>query len=332
MPGHRPKALAGRSPRNVGALTTALATGALLVAGPVGAAIEFRYVDALDLTRHQDGRLLPAAVTCDARDDGVVVTDGAHGVLHVVNGARVETFRTTGFAALAQPDDGAIDGSGRLLAITLVDGSRRELARLDVYGEPDGWSAAAPGEGWSPDHVMVASDGNYVTVDSHSGLMAKHDARSGEVLWSAVIAERAAADGDLEMGLGRPAQLADGNYAVPGSNLHRILIIAEGGEVLDSFGRFGSSPGRMVAPVAVAAGPGGTLLVLDQMRHKILAFDGRHEFVGEFGSIGDAPGAFYHPVSMATDGSGHLYVAQGYRGRVQVFSVAFSVPGDGAVE
>jgi hypothetical protein len=73
--------------------------------------------------------------------------------------------------------------------------------------------------------------------------------------------------------------------------------------------------------VAVAEGPGGTLLVLDQMRHKILAFGADQEFISEFGSIGDAPGAFYHPVSIATDGSGHLFVAQGYRGRVQVFSV-----------
>ena len=97
---------------------------------------------------------------------------------------------------------------------------------------------------------------------------------------------------------------------------------------LAAFGRFGTSPGRMVTPVATAEGPRGMLLVLDQMRHKVMAFDGQHEFLDEFGSIGDAPGDFYHPVSMATDAAGRLYVAQGYRSRVQVFSVL----ADGAVE
>lgn len=302
--------------------------GLAILAGPAAATVSIRYERALDLTRHEDGRLLPVAVSCEPVTGGLVVTDGAHGVLHVFNGADVETFRTTGYAGLSQPDDGAVDQAGRLLGITLVDGAQRALARLDVYGEPDGWTAASPRDGWNPDHVMVARDGNYVTIDGTSGLLAKHDAATGAVLWAKVIAEPEPEDRDLEMGLGRPVQLADGSFAVPGSNLHRILLVAEDGEVRSSFGRFGTSPGRMVAPVAVAEGPAGSLLVLDQMRHKILAFDGQQEFITEFGSLGDAPGAFYHPVSMATDGTGHLYVAQGYRGRVQVFSVQ----ADGAVE
>jgi hypothetical protein len=328
MPRIRPTALARFRLRNVGTLTAALGACVVLGAGAAGAAVEFRYERALDLTRHEDGRLLPVSVTCDVVSGGVVVTDAAHGILHVFNGAGIETFRTTGFAGLSQPDDGAIDHAGRLLGVTLADGTRYTLARLDVYGEPDGWTAAAPRDDWRPDHVLVARDGNYVTIDGTTGLLAKHDAATGDVMWAKVIAEPEADAGDLEMGLGRPVELADGSYAVPGSNLHRIVLVGEDGEVRTSFGRFGSSPGRMVAPVAVAEGPGGTLLVLDQMRHKILAFGADQEFISEFGSIGDAPGAFYHPVSIATDGSGHLFVAQGYRGRVQVFSVLAA----GAVE
>ena len=313
--------------RLVDAVTTAVGL-VLLAAVPASAAVSFRYEGAIELSRQPDGRLLPAAVTCGGAAGGLVVTDAAQGAFHIVNAAGIETFRTSGYAGLARPDDGTLDHSGRLLGVTLVDGSRRALVRLDVYGEPDGWTATAPRDGWQPDHVMVAADGNYVTIDGTSGLMAKHDAATGAVLWSAVVAEPAAGNGDLEMGLGRPAQLADGTYALCGSNLHQVLVIAEGGEVLATFGRFGSSPGRMVAPVSVAAGPQGTVLVLDQMRHKVLAFDTQGGFISEFGSIGDAPGAFYHPVSIATDGTGHLYVAQGFRGRVQ----AFSVLADGTVE
>ncbi len=320
-----------RHPWGVGALTSAaLALLASALPAPAlsatdartaGYRFEFRYESSLELQRHEDGRLLPAAVTCDDRTGGMVVTDAAHGVLHVFNAAGVEAFRTSGYAELSQPVDGAIDHAGRLVAVSLSGGARRTLARLDVYGEPDGWAAQAPREGWRPGRVLVARDGNYVTVDDASGLMAKHDAETGAVLWSAVIAEPESGDRGLELGLGRPVQLPDGTYAVPGANLHRILLVEEGGAVRASFGRFGASPGRFVAPVAVAAGPDGSLLVLDQMRHKVLAFDARQEFSGEFGVVGDAPGAFYHPVSIATDAGGRLYVAQGYRGRVQVFSV-----------
>lgn len=324
----RPTSLARSLLRNVGLLTTTLGVGLAVCASPADAAVNFRYERALELSRHQDGRLLPASVTCQTLSGGLVITDGAHGALHVFNAAGVETFRTTGFSRLVQPVDGATDRSGRLVGITLVDGARTVLARLDTYGEPDGWSAEAPRADWHPTHVMVAADGNYVTIDDASGLLAKHDANTGAVMWSAVVAEQDAENKDLEMGLGRPVQLSDGSYAVSGSNLHRILLVAEGGEVTGAFGRFGSSPGRMVAPVAVAEGPGGSLLVLDQMRHKVIAFGRDGAFISEFGSIGDAPGDFYHPVSIATDGSGHLYVAQGYRGRVQVFSVL----ADGTVE
>lgn len=320
MPLHRPTALARFTLRNVCCLTTTLGA-LLLLAGPAAASVDFRYERALDLQRHEDGRLLPVSVTCDPGTGGLVVTDAAHGVLHLCNGAGIETFRTTGFASLSQPDDGAIDRAGRLVSLTLADGSRRTLARLDVYGEPDGWTAASPRDGWLPDHLLVTRDGHYVTVDGTTGLLAKHDADSGAVIWAKVIAEQETENGDLEMGLGRPVEMADGSFAVPGSNLHRIVLVDQHGDVKLSFGRFGSSPGRMVAPVSVAEGPGGSLLVLDQMRHKILAFGANQEFLGEYGSIGDAPGNFYHPVSIATDGSGHLYVAQGYRGRVQVFSV-----------
>ncbi|MBM4129875.1 hypothetical protein FJ250_02445 [bacterium] len=317
---HRPE---GVGAWTVAALSLALMVPVLAMTGvpTAGAAVAFRYEKNLELQRHEDGRLLPAAVTCDDRSGGMVVTDAAHGVLHVFNAAGVEAFRTTGFAGLSQPVDGAIDHAGRLVAVSLSGGARRTLSRLDVYGEPDDWAAQAPRDDWRPGHVLVARDGHYVTVDDASGLMAKHDAETGAVLWSAIIAEPESGAGGLELGLGRPAQLPDGSYAVPSSNLHLVLLVDEGGAVRSTFGRFGSSPGRFVAPVAVAPGPDGTLLVLDQMRHKVLAFDARQEFSGEFGWVGDAPGAFYHPVSIATGAGGRLYVGQGYRGRVQVFNV-----------
>lgn len=310
------------------ALVTAATVSALGTAGVAEGAIDLRYESALRLSSRPDGRLLPVAVTCNDEAAELVVTDSAWSALHVFNAEGVETFRTEDFARLSSPVDGAVDTAGRLVALSMADGNRFTIVRLDTYGEPDAWLPASPRDGWRPDHLLVSRDGHYVTVDGATGLLAKHDAGTGAVLWTTVIAEPDPEDPNLETAIGRPVELADGTFAVPGGNLHNVILVGADGAVITSFGRFGSSPGRMVTPVAVAAGPQGTLLVLDQMRHKILVFDDKQQFVTEFGSIGDAPGAFYYPVAMAADSAGHVYVAQGYRGRVQVFNVR----ADGAVE
>jgi hypothetical protein len=297
-------------------------------AATAGATVQFRYERGLTLSQGRDAPARPVAVTCDAPTGDVCVTDGVFSALHLFNVAGVETFRTGAYAGLSLPNDGAVDPQGRLVAVAATSDGQGTIVRLDVYGERDGWTPERPAGTWRPTHLVVSRDGHYVTVDGTSGLMAKHDAVTGAVLWAKVIAKPGADDPDLDMDLGRPAQLPDGSYAVAGNNLHVVLLVSEDGEPITAFGRFGTSPGRMVAPVATAVGPGGLLLVLDQMRHKLMAFDGQHEFLDEYGSIGDAPGDFYHPVSMATDASGHVFVAQGYRSRVQMFSVL----ADGTVE
>ena len=290
--------------------------------------MSIRYERTLELSQDHNGQARPVAVSCDANHGEVCVTESAYSALHVFNAAGVETFRSGGFANLLSPNDGTVDHEGRLVATTLVDGQRGTISRLDIYGEPDGYRPEAPANGWKPGHLVVMHDGNYLTLDTTSGVLAKHDANTGALLWSATIGDGQSDDKSLEMDLGRPAELGDGTICVPGGNLHVVLVLSAEGKQLESFGRVGSSPGRMFFPVAAAAGPDGGLFVLDQLRHKILAFNAGHEFKYEYGSIGDAPGAFYHPVSMAADGTGHLYVAQGFKGRVQVFSVL----ADGAVE
>lgn len=313
---HHAKAALG-----VAVLTAVLGAASLAMASGTGGMVTIRYEGALALSQNHDGRARPAAVTCDAVAGEICVTDAAYSALHLFNAAGAETFRTGGFANVTAPNDGAVDHEGRLVTISLVDGKSSAIARLDVYGEPDGYRVEQPAADWRPTHLLVTRDGHYVTVDGASGLMAKHDANTGAVLWAETIGGGVGDDASLDMNLGRPAEMSDGTFCVPGGNLHVMLVVSEDGRQLSSFGRVGSSPGRMVYPVAAAAGPGGTLLVLDQLRHKIMAFDGQHEFLSEYGSIGDTPGAFYYPASMATDGNGHVYVAQSFRSLVQVFNV-----------
>lgn len=291
-----------------------LLSGWAAVAGP---AFEIRYERGLELSSSREGQSHPVSVTCDPVSGEICVTESSNSALHVFNAAGIETFCTGGFSGLTLPGDGAVDHVGRLVAATPFNGARGAIVRLNVYGEPDGYEAESPSDGWNPEHLLVTRDGHYLTVDPSVALLAKHDADTGALLWSHSLAEAGASD----MNLGRPAQMADGTFRIPGGDMHRILIVSEDGELTDSFGRFGSAEGRFVFPVAAAVGPQGTLLVLDRMRHKVMVFDEQNKFVSEYGSIGDAPGRFYHPVSLASDGAGRCYVAQGYRGRVQVFNV-----------
>ena len=281
------------------------------------AAFTIRYERGLELTQSRDGQPRPVSVTCDPTSGDICVTESTGSSLHIFNAAGVETFRTGRFSGLVTPGDGAIDSEGRLVALSTINGRGATIVRLDIYGEPDGYHAEPAAADWSPSHLLITRDGHYLTVDATAALLAKHDAISGALLWSSALGDETTRD----QGIGRPLQMADGTFRIPGGDLHSVLVVAEDGTALESFGRMGTAAGRFVFPVAAAAGPQGSLLVLDQMRHKVMVFDAANTFVTEYGSIGDAPGRFYHPVSIATDSNGRLYVAQGFRGRVQVFNV-----------
>ncbi|MCB1184227.1 NHL repeat-containing protein [bacterium] len=285
------------------------------------ARLGFQYAGQLEISRGSDGALRPVSVTCDPVSQEIVVTDARQMGIHIFNPARVEVFRTSGFAALVGPVDASLDAAGRTVFLQRLAGRAHAVRRLDLYGEPDGFTAAAPTAEFDPEHLLVTHDGHYLTLDSNSGLLVKNDADTGVVLWSRNLGGEATGNNGLML-FGRPAEAPDGRIIVPGGATHVILVLDAHGAIQTAFGRFGSSPGRLVFPVGAAFGPHGELLVLDRMRHKVLVFDGTdYEFQSEFGAQGSSPGQFYHPVALASSADGRLFVAQGFQGRVQVFNI-----------
>ena len=280
-------------------------------------AIEIRYEKTLDLHQGREGRLRPVSVSCDHISGEITITEARNSAVHVLNLEAIETFLTGPFASLSLPIDAISDAQGRLVCLTKSSGWTNSISRLNIYGEPDTYFHEIPRETWNPDHLTITRDGHYLTIESDNGFLAKHDADTGQILWTAFMGD----ENLTEAHLGRPFETPSGNILVPGGRLFQIFVLSAHGELLESFGRFGSSPGRLVFPVDVASGPEDTILVLDRLRHKILVFDADHSFLTEFGSLGSRPGQFYHPVSMAADDRGSIYVAQGYQGRVQVFNI-----------
>jgi outer membrane protein assembly factor BamB len=277
---------------------------------------QFHFERILSLSAGPVGQTHPVSVTWDPVQGEVCVTDVRQVSLHVMNSFGIELFHTSQVARLSHPSDGSVDRQGRLVCLDRAEKSYFSIRRLNVYGEPDTFTAEIPDENWSPRHLLVTRDGHYLTLDSASGLMAKHDHETGLLIWKRSIAQPMGDD----LHLGRPAEAADGRLYVPGGNLRQILVLNGEGKALEAFGEFGSAEGYFSFPVAVSFTPEGSLLVLDRMRHKIMVFDQEHTFVSEFGSMGSSPGQFYHPVAMTTDSDNQVYVAQGFLGRVQVFS------------
>lgn len=266
------------------------------------------------------GRTMPVSLTIDAHTQELCVADSRDGAIYLLGNGDVETFRTNPLAGVASPWDGCIDLLGRIVFAERGISPLAVLKRLNVFGEPESFTPQVPDSVWNPQRVIVTRDGNYVSLDPMSGLLAKHDAATGELLWT----HRCHVDGVTGENLGRPAEAPDGRIYVPGADLRVVLVLSADGAPAGVFGRFGASVGRFVLPVGVAFGPSGEVLVLDRLRAKILVFDPQHEFVTEFGSLGFGPGQFYHPAALAATASGKVYVAQGFQGRVQVFRLGRS--------
>jgi hypothetical protein len=278
------------------------------------------YANQLNISTGSEGIIRPNAVTCDPFHSEIVVTDARQMGIHILNPAGIEVFQTSVFAGVVSPLDASIDAAGRTVYLGRVSGQAHRIGRLNLYGEPDSYLAAVPNDQFDPQHLIATRDGNYLSLDTDSGVLVKNDSRTGAVIWERRIAGEIAAPNGV-LNLGRPVEAADGRLAIPGGELHSMVMLNANGELETSFGRFGTSPGRLVFPVAAVFGPEGTLLVLDRMRHKILVYGPDYGFQTEFGSMGGYPGQFYHPIAMAGTSDGRLLVAQGYLGRVQVFNI-----------
>ena len=313
--------------RSAQSRSLACALGSLLLLSLLGASaasagIHALYQGRLRLASGVGAVARPGAVSIDPTRGEICVTDEPGASLQVFNDRGVLVYRTDRLSGLSSPMDAGIDSLGRFVCTDSDSLASRTIRRLSYLGEPDAFRPEPPQAGWYPTRLTITADGNYVTLDQNSGVLAKHDARSGALLW-----QRRLGGGKADaLSLGRPAEAPDGKLYVPGGELHEVLILSADGEPLSSFGTMGTAAGRLIFPVGVGFAPDGIVAVLDRMRHTVVLYDRRLQVVGEFGGFGAAPGQLYHPIAIAAAPSGLIYVAQGYESRVQVFRIVSSDP------
>lgn len=267
----------------------------------------------------------PSAVSLAVGNRSLCVTDEATCGLDVYDDQGFLRFQTSSLAGLSSPQDASIDARGDFVFTDRAGKRSRTIRRLNFLGEPMDYDPELPREGWYPRHLVIAEDGNYITLDT-SGLLAKHDAATGKLMWKLQVMDPEAEFVDL---MGRPAVAPDGKIYVPDPGGRSVLVVSGDGRLLATFGESGSKRGTFAFPVGIAFGSPDQILVLDRMRHRILVFDADYEFVTEFGRLGYGTGEMYHPVAITAAADGRIWIAQGYKGRVQMFRLrdTESIPG-----
>ena len=304
----------------IGLCAVLAATALLSSPAPARSAVLLQYESTLPATP-RCGR--PTAVTIDAATSAICVTDEASQSIDIYDAQDFHQFRTDDAAKLAGPEDACLDDEGGLVFTDAVPGAGRTIRRLDLFGEPLPYAPERPQPDWCPGHLIVTRDGNFVSIDQRTGLITKHAAETGALIWQLALAPD---DPEMQDLLGRPAEAADGSIYIPGGRLRRVLVLSADGAPLTTFGVPGAKRGEFAFPVGVAFGSDATVLVLDRMRHRVLAFDASHTFLGEYGRLGEAPGSLYHPVALAASADGRVLVAQGYQGRIQAFRLIDTSP------
>ena len=90
---------------------------------------------------------------------------------------------------------------------------------------------------------------------------------------------------------GRPSRVAldhSENLVVTDTNNHAVHVISsEDGKILNSFGGFGSIPGKLNEPRGVAVGPEGQIVVADNGNCRMQVFDPRGNPKFHWGASGD---------------------------------------------
>lgn len=123
------------------------------------------------------------------------------------------------------------------------------------------------------------------------------------------------------------AVASDGSLFIADTMNHRIQHVRPDGEVIETWGSFGSSEqgtgteGTFNEPWGLGIAPDGTIYVADTWNHRIQHFTADGEFLDMFGTFGqgETPFAYWGPRDVAVDANGRLFVADTGNKRIVIF-------------
>jgi predicted membrane-bound mannosyltransferase/sugar lactone lactonase YvrE len=144
-----------------------------------------------------------------------------------------------------------------------------------------------------------------------------------------IILEAESSLDELDLRLPRNLEIAqDGSLYLLDTGNHRVLHLTPGGDLLNSWGSYGSQesgegalPGAFNEPWGIAISPEGDIYVADTWNHRIQKFTAEGEYLLSWGHFGqrETPDAFWGPRDVAVDDQGHVYVSDTGNKRIVVF-------------
>lgn len=116
------------------------------------------------------------------------------------------------------------------------------------------------------------------------------------------------------------ARDAKGFFYVTDSQSHRVKVLSAQGELLRTWGSYGTGDGQFNTPLGIALTPTGEVLVVDTLNNRIQIFNTEGQYLSQFGRLGTDNGQFNHPNALTVDAQGRVYVSDTRNHRIQAFS------------
>ncbi len=216
---------------------------------------------------------------------------------------------------LKKPHGVAIDPQGRILvtdtelqALIRFD---RDKRRMDVFG------TTGPSRLGIPLGVEVTDDGRiFVASSANREIVAYND--GGDVI--GVYGREGQLQNPTDVALhpnGKTLFVAD-------SKAHEIVVFdLTTGKRSFAFGQRGEDEGEFNFPTALAFGPEGDLLVVDQMNSRVQLLSEEGEYMDSFGDLGVGFGNFVRPKDIAVTADGLIMVTDAAFNNIQIFDIDF---------
>ncbi|MGH2615152.1 MAG: sigma-70 family RNA polymerase sigma factor [Thermomicrobiales bacterium] len=233
----------------------------------------------------------------------------------------------------------ALDGNGTLYAMSIASGSEEE-STVQKFRLPEATAAALPaGTGpalaaiefagditggddplGAPAGMAVAADGTLYVVESSNDRVRVFDGagapmatwgESGTEAGQFQFHEGDAAFGDVKIG-------PDGSVYVLEMIGNRVQKFSADGEVVDTWGGFGTGDGQFTKPTTLTIDAESRIHVVDQDAGRVQVFDADGTFLHAWGSVGSNPGQFDKPWELVVRPDGTFLVSD-TGGRILAF-------------
>ena len=107
----------------------------------------------------------------------------------------------------------------------------------------------------------------------------------------------------------------NGQVYVADTNNHRVAVLTQNGQLVRTFGSYGSGAGQFSSPNGIAISPDGQLYVSDYNNSRVQVFTADGTYVREFGQ-----GQFNSPIGLTFTTEGNVVVARNGNSCVSIFN------------